>query len=135
MEGRIDPPSSLHQLTEEGIAEQARTGEVWVIGDQACVFLTPRPDADPPELYMGKLAVHPNAQRQGLARVLIHLAEQRARALGLSVLCLRTRVELVENHRTFERLGFTKTGVHRHPGFDHPTSFEYSKTVTPKPVG
>ncbi|SPF78658.1 hypothetical protein ALP8811_02587 [Aliiroseovarius pelagivivens] len=134
MEGRIDPPSSLHQLTEDGIAAQVRTGEVWVIDEQACVFLTPRPDANPPELYLGKLAVHPNAQRQGLARALIQLAEQRARALQLSVLRLKTRVELVENQRTFERLGFTKTGTHRHPGFDHPTSFEFSKTVTPKPA-
>lgn len=133
MEGRIDPPSSLHQLTEEGIAEQARTGEVWVIGEQACIFLTPRPDADPPELYLGKLAVHPNAQRQGLARAMIILAEQRAHALGLSVLCLKTRVELVENHRTFERLGFTKTAAHSHPGFDRPTSFEFSKVIVPAP--
>lgn len=30
MEGRIDPPSSLHRLTVEGVAEQARMGEVWV---------------------------------------------------------------------------------------------------------
>jgi ribosomal protein S18 acetylase RimI-like enzyme len=131
MKGRIDPPSSLHQLTEDGIAEQARTGEVWVIGEQACVFLTPRPGAEPPELYLGKLAVHPSAQRQGLARVLVDLAVQRARALRLSVLRLKTRVELVENHHTFERLGFTKTAAHSHPGFDRPTSFEFSKFVTP----
>ncbi|WP_282182305.1 GNAT family N-acetyltransferase [Aliiroseovarius marinus] len=132
MEGRIDPPSSLHHLTEEGIAKQARTGEVWVICEQACIFLTPRPDADPPELYLGKLAVHPSAQRQGLARALIHLAEQRALALGLTVLRLKTRVELVENYRTFERLGFSKFAAQSHPGFDRPTSFEFSKVVTPK---
>lgn len=132
MEGRIDPPSSLHHLTEDGIAEQAQTGEVWVVGQQACVFLTPRPDADPPQLYLGKLAVHPDAQRQGLARALINLAEQRARALSLSVLRLKTRVELVENHRSFERLGFSKFAAHSHPGFDRPTSFEFSKVVTPK---
>lgn len=133
MKGRIDPPSSLHHLTEDGIAEQARTGEVWVIGERACVFLTPRPEADPPELYLGKLAVHPNAQRQGLARAMIILSEQRAHALGLSVLRLKTRVELVENHHTFKRLGFTKSAAHSHPGFDHPTSFEFAKMVAPKP--
>ena len=65
MEGRIDPPSSLHQLTEDGIAEQARIGEVWVIGNEACVFLTPRPEADPPELYLGKLAVPPGRATSG----------------------------------------------------------------------
>lgn len=131
MERRIDPPSSLHQLTEVGIAEQAQAGEVWVIGELACMFLTPCPEADPPELYLGKLAVHPSAQRQGLARALIKLAEQRAHALGLSVLRLKTRVELVENHRAFEKMGFTNVAEHSHPSFDRPTSFEFSKTVTP----
>ncbi len=55
MEGRIDPPSSMHALTPESIAAQARSGEVWVIGAPpvACVFLTPKPGA----LYLGKLAV------------------------------------------------------------------------------
>lgn len=31
MEGRIDPPSSLHRLTVEAIRAQNRQGEVWVI--------------------------------------------------------------------------------------------------------
>lgn len=31
MEGRIDPPSSLHRLTAEAIRAQNRQGEVWVI--------------------------------------------------------------------------------------------------------
>ena len=32
MDGRIDPPSSMHRLTEAGVTRQAETGEVWVIG-------------------------------------------------------------------------------------------------------
>lgn len=129
MEGRIDPPSSLHHLTAEGIAEQARSGEVWVIGDPvvACVFLTVKPG----RLYLGKLAVEPGMQGRGYGKTLIALAEIRCRALGLPVLELETRVELVENHAVFQRLGFTETGRKAHAGFDRPTSITFAKALTP----
>ena len=46
MEGRIDPPSSLRDLTPEALTRQAEGGEIWVIGAPvACVFLTPKPGA------------------------------------------------------------------------------------------
>lgn len=127
MEGRIDPPSSLHRLTAEGIARQAEQGEVWVIGTPpaACIFLTPRADA----LYLHKLAVDPAAHRQGHARRLIDLAETRARALGLPALELSTRVELVENHATFQALGFRQVGQTRHDGYDRTTSLTFRKTL------
>ena len=127
MEGRIDPPSSMHRLTPEAIARQAETGEVWAIGHPplACVFLTPKPQA----LYVDKLAVAPGARRQGLARALIDLAETRAQALGLPCLELETRVELTENHATFRILGFVETGRNAHEGFDRPTSITFQRRV------
>lgn len=126
MEGRIDPPSSLHRLTQEGVAEQARTGEVWVDAPlRACMFLTVKPG----RLYLGKLAVEPALQGQGLGRALVEKAEERARAIGLPVLELETRVELVENHATFRRLGFQETGRKAHEGFDRPTSITFQKRV------
>jgi predicted N-acetyltransferase YhbS len=124
MEGRIDPPSSLRTLTAEGL----RTGgEVWVIGTPpvACVILTPRAEA----LYLGKMAVEPAWQGKGLGRRLVTLAETRARALGLAVLALQTRVELVENHAAFRALGFEMTGMTAHPGFARATSLTFRKTV------
>jgi ribosomal protein S18 acetylase RimI-like enzyme len=129
MEGRIDPPSSLHRLTTEGIAEQARTGEVWVIGDPvaACVFLTVKPG----RLYLGKLAVEPAQQGRGYGKALVRLAETRCAALGLPLLELETRVELVENHAVFRKLGFVETGRKAHAGFDRPTSITFAKTLNP----
>lgn len=127
MDGRIDPPSSVHDLTPDGIAEQARTGEVWVIGRPAvaCLFLTPKPKA----LYLGKLAVAAPHRGQGLARVLVDLAETRARAMHLPVLELQSRVELVENQATFRALGFVEVGRTAHPGYDRPTSITFRRPV------
>ena len=127
MEGRIVPPSSIHRLTADDIARQADTGEVWVIGDPplATVFLTPKDEA----LYIGKLAVAEAARKQGLARLLLETAAERARALGLTCLELQTRVELVENHAAFRALGFVLTGATAHPGHDRPTSLTFRKPV------
>jgi len=129
MEGRIDPPSSLDVMGVDDLAQMARDNEVWVIdgadGPLACVFLTPRADT----LYLGKLAVANMARGQGLARALVGLSLDRARALGLPNVSLQTRMELVENHATFVALGFQMMGTTAHPGFDHPTSVSFCQTV------
>ncbi len=127
MDGRIDPPSSMHRLTLEGLSNQAGTAEVWVLGQPvaACVMLTPRPDC----LYLGKLAVDPGQRGAGLARRLVDLAIARARALALPVLELQVRVELAENHAAFARMGFAKTGETTHAGHERPTSITMRRAV------
>ena len=129
MDGRIDPPSSMHRLTPGAIAEQARTGEVWVFEEDgapvACVFLTPRPDA----LYLGKLAVARAHRGQGFARHLVEQAEARARALNLHGLELQSRIELTENHTAFAAMGFGQVGATAHPGYDRPTSLTFQKVL------
>lgn len=125
MNGRIDPPSSMHRLSEDTLRDHLRDGEIWVIGDhpEAVVFLTPKPG----RLYLSKLAVAENRRGQCLARRLVELAESRARALALETLELQTRIELVENHAAFARMGFVKTAETAHPGFDRPTSITMQK--------
>lgn len=127
MDGRIDPPSSVHGLSVADIAKQAETGEIWVIGAPAaaCVFLTPRPQA----LYVGKLAVDPAVQRMGYARRLMGVAERRAHELDLPLLELETRVELTENHAAFRALGFQQTAARAHPGYDRSTSLVFTKRM------
>lgn len=131
MDGRIDPPSSMHRLTGADLRAQADTGEIWVIGPAeaplACVFFTPKPGA----LYIGKLAVAGPARGQGHARRLVDLAAERARALDLPALELQTRVELADNHAAFARLGFARSGGTAHPGYDRVTSWTYRKPVNP----
>ena len=65
------------------------------------------------------------------ARALIALAEARARALGLPVLELQSRIELVENHATFRAMGFALVGATRHQGYDRDTSLTFRRPVSP----
>ncbi|MES2913999.1 MAG: GNAT family N-acetyltransferase [Pseudomonadota bacterium] len=126
MEGRINPPSSLRDLTPKALDDQVRKGEIWLVGAPvACVFLTPKPRV----LYVGKLAVAAACRGRGLARLLIDQAEVRARALGLPMLELQTRVELVENQTAFQAMGFHEVARTAHPGFDRPTSITYRRAL------
>ena len=131
MDGRIDPPSSMHRLTVEALARASTEGEVWAIGDPpvACMVLTPRPG----RLYLGKMAVAEASRGRGLARRLVALAEDRARALGLPALELESRIELTEVHCAFERMGFASTGTTSHSGYDRPTSLTFRRPVCEGP--
>lgn len=127
MEGRIDPPSSMHRLTARDLALQSVKGEVWVIGHPAvaCAVLTRKGGV----LYLGKLAVAAHARRQGLARRLVDQALIRARDMGLAAVELQVRVELVENQSAFARIGFIETARTAHEGYDRATSITMQKPV------
>ena len=120
MEGVIDPPSSMHAMTEADILRLASEGEVWAMGDPlaACIILTPQDGG----LYAGRLAVHPDHRRQGQARTLLRLAEARARALHKRRVTLGCRVELTHNHALFRAEGYVETHTKSHEGYDRPTS-------------
>lgn len=122
MEGRIDPPSSMRDLTE---ASLAAAPEVWALGDPpvACMVLTPKDNF----LYLGKLAVAASHRGQGLARRLIAHAEARAADLGLAGVELQTRIELIENQKTFRVMGFVETARTAHKGYATPTSVTFRK--------
>jgi len=127
MEARIDPPSSMHRLTVSSIRDACAAGEVWTIGDKpdACIFTKKKGDY----LYIGKLSVREDMRGRGLARALVELAETRAKMMGLSGLELETRIELTENHETFRRLGFVKSGEGAHKGFERSTYIIMRKNI------
>lgn len=129
MENRIDPPSSMHRLTVEAILKHSETGEIWVNELQnspiSCMFLTPKAHA----LYLGKLTVSEAYRGQGLAHQLVDCAQARCLALGFTTLELQTRVELVENHHAFAKMGFRKTGESAHDGYDRPTNITMQKEL------
>jgi len=121
MDGIIDPPSSVHTLTIEDLAQD----ETWVIGSppEACIRLTKKPDA----LYVSKLAVARSARGKGYARTLINLAMARAREQLITYLELQCRIELTSNHAAFEKMGFTEVARTAHTGYDRPTSITFRR--------
>ena len=127
LDGVIDPPSSLHRLTEADLLAQAREGEVWALGDPvvACMVLTPRAGA----LYLGKLAVEPALQGRGHGRALVEQAVARARALRLPAVELQVRVELTGNQAAFAAMGFVEVGRTAHAGYARPTSVTMRRAV------
>ncbi|MBY5334222.1 GNAT family N-acetyltransferase [Rhizobium leguminosarum] len=129
MNDRIDPPSSALKLTAESLAEKARAeiGHVAIDGEKlaGCLFLRPEADC----LYVGKLAVLPEAQGKGLGRRLLAIAEEEAAALGLPALRLETRIELTDNHAVFAAWGFSRTAEKAHPGFARTTFVEMRKVL------
>jgi ribosomal protein S18 acetylase RimI-like enzyme len=129
MNGLIDPPSSALALTPQSLKEKSakEIGFIAVDGKTlvGCIFCRPEPQS----LYIGKLAVSPEAQGRGIGRQLLKLAEATAREHRLAVLRLETRIELTGNHATFTGWGFQKTAESRHEGFDRITSIEMQKRV------
>jgi GNAT superfamily N-acetyltransferase len=129
MDGVIDPPSSAHRLTVDSLKDKARdeiglTAEVdgRLLG---CTFLRPEPDF----LYVGKLAVSPEAQGSGIGSRFLTEAEEIARELGKPALRLETRIELTGNHRRFEAWGFARTAEKSHAGYDRITFIEMQKRL------
>jgi GNAT superfamily N-acetyltransferase len=129
MDGRIDPPSSLHGFDAAKLAAKAAEEElVLAFQDGAlagCLFAAERGDA----LYLGKIAVRPGLQGRGIAKRMFALAEASARARGFKALELQARIELTENHRTFTALGFEKVGEGSHPGYTRPTDVNFRKLL------
>ena len=129
MQGRIDPPSSLHRLDAQGLGRKA-ADEICLLAYEdgtlaGCLFFRPKAD----RLYLSKLAVDPDHQRRDIGRTLMAAAEAEAHARGLPMLELQTRIELAENHEFFAATGFARTGETCHPGFDRPTSVTMRKQL------
>ena len=130
MDGVIDPPSSAHRLTAENLRDKARleTGFAALTDGRivGCVFVLERTN----DFYVGKLAVEPAFQGQGIGRQLMQAVEYLARSRDKLAIELQTRVELTGNHTAFARLGFRETERTAHKGYDRPTSITMRKVLS-----
>ena len=129
MEEKIDPPSSLSRMTPENLRDKSSQDTLLIVlhKDQliACAFFEIREDV----VYVGKVAVRNSHRRRGITRKVIDLASEFAIEKGKFCLELQARIELTDNHQTFGRLGFVKTGEDSHEGFNRPTSITMQKTI------
>ena len=129
MTGRIDPPSSMHQLTVSALAQMAKDSSVLALGDPvaACLVAKPLPHA----LYLGKIAIASDLRGRGVLRALLERSEELARSLSLSRLELQVRIELVENQKIFGKCGFVETARNAHLGYDRATEITMQKLLKP----
>ncbi|MGG7567546.1 GNAT family N-acetyltransferase [Rhodovulum sp. DZ06] len=129
MEGRINPPSSLHAMSAADFAAKAEAEILLLAHDGpallGCLYARPEEDA----LYLGKIAVAPGAQSRGIGRALVEAAAEEARARALPALRLQTRIELTENHAAFAAMGFVKTAETAHAGYARPTSITMTRRL------
>ncbi|MCM2291652.1 GNAT family N-acetyltransferase [Allorhizobium sp. BGMRC 0089] len=126
----IDPPSSALKLTPEALKAKAHEeiGYAAMIDGAlvGCLFCRLH---EPETLYLGKVAVLPDMQGQGIGRAMLKAAEGVAHACGVRVLELETRIELDHNHRRFEKWGFQTIAKKSHPGYDHATYVTMQKRL------
>lgn len=126
----IDPPSSAHLLTADSLAEKAKkeTGFLAVENGRivGCVFALERAR----DVYVGKLAVEPEFQGQGVGARLMQAVEDLARERGKDAIELQARIELTANHAAFARLGFRESERTAHAGYDRPTSITMRKVLS-----
>ena len=62
--------------------------------------------AEDERALLDNVAIHPDAQRRGLGRRLIQLAEDEARRLGFNAIELYTHELMTENQALYARLGY-----------------------------
>jgi ribosomal protein S18 acetylase RimI-like enzyme len=127
--GKLVPDSSAHAETVETVrGKMANGGALLAEADGRLVAATLFEQEDD-ALYIGRLAVLPEARRNGLARRLVEAVEAIARERGIRRLTLGVRLALDDNIRLFTRLGFRETGRTSHPGFTEHTSMDMEKRL------
>jgi len=114
------PPSALKE-TADTITEYLGHGGGAVVEDAGSIVGAVLWNEEKGSLYVGRLSVHPEHRRRGIAAALMESAEREARRRGLPVMRLGVRLALEDNRRFFAAYGFTETTLHRHPGFTEPT--------------
>ena len=120
----INPPSGVMEETEADFAARLSDETCFIVEVDgklvASVFCT----ADGDSLYIGRLAVHPDWRRRGLANTLVEAAKAEARRLGATRMTLGCRIVLTSNLALFSRHGFVVVRETCHPGFTTPTSYD-----------
>jgi GNAT superfamily N-acetyltransferase len=129
--GRIDPPSSLHKLDAQSLAQKAGEETLFLAVEDGALVGCAFAKVNPSCVYVGKVAVWPDRQGRGIGRLLMHAVEGFARGAGKPAMELDTRIELVENHKTFAAFGFVKTAERSHAGYTRATFITMQKALVP----
>lgn len=129
MDELIDPPSSLHQMTTDSLRKKANKESLLLVYDAemliACAFF----DIQQAQIYVGKVAVAQSHRGQGIANKIFNMADDLARENDKGWLELKTRIELIDNHKAFKKIGFITTAQNSHTGYTRPTYITMRKKL------
>ncbi|MCY1015117.1 GNAT family N-acetyltransferase [Pyxidicoccus sp. MSG2] len=127
--GRLDPPSSAHDKTEEVVLRELKDGGALISespsGAEGCVFFHVKPD----HVYLDRLAVLPPYRGRGVARALMEAVEARARALGSTPVRLNVRLALKDHQDWYARQGYAFLSYGTHAGYSAPTFVVLQKSL------
>jgi len=128
------PPSALKETADTVRAHLGEGGGA-VVDDGGVIVGAVLWNEEEGGLYIGRLSVHPDHRRRGIASALMHEAEREARRRGLTRLWLGVRLVLDDNRRFFAAHGFTEATLHHHEGFTEPTWVTMERDLPSPPEG
>jgi len=109
---RMDkPPAPVLRDYGPSVAD----GTTWVTGSPITAVLTLYPRED--HLLVENVAVHPDAQGNGLGRALLDFAEREAARRGLTRMALYTHEVMTENQAIYGHLGYTEVDRRAEDGY------------------
>jgi GNAT superfamily N-acetyltransferase len=111
----LDPPSSAFWETVEDVAAAIDRGGAALAWLNDVPVGSVRFEPEETWLYIGRLAVIPEARRRGVAQALMQAVEREAPRFGVSELQLSMREVLPGNRALFEKLGYAVISVEPHP--------------------
>jgi GNAT superfamily N-acetyltransferase len=123
------PPSSALSETGEAIAAKIAAGGGFGVFEAGWLIATALWRIDADALHVARVSVAPHRRGRGIAGLLIAACENEARGRCLRRMTLKTRLELPENERLFERFGFARREVEAHAGFEAPTTAVMEKIL------
>ena len=124
-----NPPSSALRETAEAVAAKIAEGGGFGVFEAGGLIATALWSVNGDTLHVARVSVAPEARGRGIVRSLIAECETEASRRSVRRMTLKTRLELSENERLFERFGFARREVEAHPGFEAPTTAVMEKVL------
>ena len=119
----IDPPSGVLKESEVDFAVRLAREPCFIVEAEGKLIASMFCRRDGDALYIGRLAVHPEWRRRGIANALMEAAKAEARRIGAKRMTLGCRIVLTSNLALFRHHGFVVVGYETHTGFSAPTSY------------
>lgn len=111
----LDPPSGAFWETDADVAAAIERGGAAIAWLDETPVGSVRFEPEVDWFYIGRLAVVPEARRQGVAKALMQAAEEQAAKFGLAETQLSMREALPGNRALFESLGYEVIAIDPHP--------------------